>query len=138
MQDLLWLSLEIYILKNRIFRGNVVVAHQGSGCDSVGRAVASDTRDPRFESRYWQTFIYQLYNRKYKNEEKETRNGLSFKKGCCTLVEHMLKVKRPWVRIPLVAFFSLLIFSVAQPLTAASLMVFYRKSCLFLRSLCIN
>ena len=26
----------------------------------VGRAVASDTRDPQFESRHWQNFIYQL------------------------------------------------------------------------------
>ena len=26
----------------------------GSGCGSVGRAVASDTRGPRFESSHWQ------------------------------------------------------------------------------------
>ena len=30
----------------------------GSGCGSVGRAVASDTRDPRFESSHWQKIIY--------------------------------------------------------------------------------
>ena len=34
----------------------------GSGCGSVGRAVGSDTRDPRFESSRWQnlywTFVY--------------------------------------------------------------------------------
>ena len=30
----------------------------GSGCGSVGRAVASDTRGPRFESSHWQKFIY--------------------------------------------------------------------------------
>ena len=29
----------------------------GSGCDSVGRAVASDTRGPWFESSYWQKLI---------------------------------------------------------------------------------
>ena len=29
----------------------------GSGGGSVGRAVASDTRGPRFESSHWQTFI---------------------------------------------------------------------------------
>ena len=29
----------------------------GSGCGLVGRAVASDTRDPQFESRPQQTFI---------------------------------------------------------------------------------
>ena len=31
---------------------------QGSGCGSVGRAVASDTRDPRFKSSHRQNFIY--------------------------------------------------------------------------------
>ena len=46
----------------------------GSGCGSVGRAVASDTRDPQFETRHRQNFIYQLYNRKEKNK-KEARNG---------------------------------------------------------------
>ena len=32
----------------------------GSGCGSDGRAVASDTRDPRFESHHRQNFIDQL------------------------------------------------------------------------------
>ena len=52
----------------------------GSGCGSVGRAVASNTRDPRFESRHRQSFIYQLYIRKDENKEKEAGNGPSFKK----------------------------------------------------------
>ena len=52
----------------------------GSGCGSVGRAVASSTRDPWFESRHWQNFIYQLYNRKDENIEKEAGNGPSLKK----------------------------------------------------------
>ena len=43
----------------------------GSGCGSVGRAVASDTRDPRFKSRHRQNLIYQLYNRKDENKENE-------------------------------------------------------------------
>ena len=34
---------------------------QGSGCGSVGRAVASDTRGPQFESSHWQTFISDIY-----------------------------------------------------------------------------
>ena len=50
-----------------------------SVCGSVGRVVASDTRDPRFESSHWQNFIYQLYNRKDKNKEKEAGNGPSIK-----------------------------------------------------------
>ena len=32
----------------------------GSGCGSVGRAVASDTRGPRFESSHRQKIIYIL------------------------------------------------------------------------------
>ena len=32
----------------------------GSGCGSVGRAVSSDTRCPRFESSHQQKFIYTL------------------------------------------------------------------------------
>ena len=31
--------------------------NNGSGCGSVGRAVTSNTRDPRFESSQWQNFI---------------------------------------------------------------------------------
>ena len=51
----------------------------GSGCGSFGRAIASDTRDPQFKSRHWQNIIYQLYNRKDENKEKEAGNGPSFK-----------------------------------------------------------
>ena len=36
------------------------ITRTGSGCVSVGRAVASDTRGPRFESSHWQNFIYIL------------------------------------------------------------------------------
>ena len=39
----------------------------GSGSGSVGRAVASDTRDPGFKSRHCQNFMYQLHNRKDEN-----------------------------------------------------------------------
>ena len=30
----------------------------GSGCGLVGRAVASETKGPRFESSHWQRIIY--------------------------------------------------------------------------------
>ena len=33
---------------------------KGSGCGSVGRAVASDTRDPQFEASHRQTFLEHL------------------------------------------------------------------------------
>ena len=52
------------------------------GCNSGGRAVASVTRDPRFEPCRWRNFIYQLYNRKDKNKEKEAGKGPSLKKFC--------------------------------------------------------
>ena len=49
-----------------------------SGCGSVGRAVASNTRDLRFESRHLQNFIYQLYILKEKTKkDNEAGNGPS-------------------------------------------------------------
>ena len=58
----------------------------GSGCGSVGRAVASDTRGPRFESSHRQKFINtkHLYTvncvlKKTKIKEKEAGNGPFFK-----------------------------------------------------------
>ena len=40
---------------------NLTICKQlGSGCGSVGRAVASDTRGPRFESSHRQKFIYKI------------------------------------------------------------------------------
>ena len=57
---------------------------RGSGCGSVDRAVASDTRDPRFESRHWQTFIKHLFTvncvEKTKIKRKEAGNGPFFLK----------------------------------------------------------
>ena len=49
----------------------------GSGGGSVGREGDSNTKELRFEFRRWQNFIYQWYNRKYKNKEKEAGNGPS-------------------------------------------------------------
>ena len=48
----------------------------GSGCGSVGRAVASNTRDPRFESQHGQNFIYQLYIYKEKTKIKKKMQGM--------------------------------------------------------------
>ena len=50
----------------------------GIGCGSVGRAVTSDTRDPRFESRHWQNFIN------------------------CTIEKTKIKKKRPSLKNPLI------------------------------------
>ena len=51
----------------------------GSGCGSVGRAVTSKSRGPRFESSHWQKFIEHLPTvkciEKTKIKEKEARNG---------------------------------------------------------------
>ena len=45
----------------------------GSGGGSVGRAVASDTRDPQFKSQHLQNFIYQLYIKKEKTKIEKKR-----------------------------------------------------------------
>ena len=56
----------------------------GSGCGAVGRAVAYDTRRPRFESSHRQLLlnIYLLLTVCRKDENKEKRPGLAhlFKK----------------------------------------------------------
>ena len=48
----------------------------GSGCDSVGRSVVSESRGPWFESSQWQKIILNMYSQLYwkdKNKEKEGR-----------------------------------------------------------------
>ena len=59
------------------------ITHYWAVVTSVGRAVASDTRDPQFESRHRQTFIEHLFNvncvEKTKIKKKEAGNG-HFKK----------------------------------------------------------
>ena len=52
----------------------------GSGCCSVGRAVASDYWGPQFESSHWQKFILNVYcqlNWKDENKEKEAPASVS-------------------------------------------------------------
>ena len=51
-------SLEHWYTK--IAHGQSKIALKGSGCGSVGRVVASNSRGPRFESSHWQNFIYIL------------------------------------------------------------------------------
>ena len=64
----------------------------GSGCGSVGRAVASDTRGSRFESSHWQTFISDIYLftvnciEKMKIKKKEAGNGPFFIKKTTSTV----------------------------------------------------
>ena len=47
------------ILKKKQF------SYMGSGCNSVGRAVVSDYRGPRFESSHWQKFILNIHCQMY-------------------------------------------------------------------------
>ena len=42
-----------------------------SGGGSVGRVVASDTKDLRFESQHWQNFYLPMVHLKRKDENKE-------------------------------------------------------------------
>ena len=65
--------------------------NMGIGCGSVGRAVASDTRGPQFESSHWQDFIMNIFTDncwKDENNEKEAENGPIFigKSGKITTV----------------------------------------------------
>ena len=69
----------------------------GSGCDSVGRVVASDTRGLRFESRHRQIFIEHLFTNvnyivKTKIKEKEAGNGPFLYKKNKGLVDNYIKI----------------------------------------------
>ena len=70
------------------FLGRSLCGTMGSGCGSVGRAVASDTRGPRFESSHRQKFILNIcllstvYS-KDENKEKDAGDGPLFKKKLC-------------------------------------------------------
>ena len=57
----------------------------GSGCGSVGRTVAFDSRGPWFESSHWLKFIITIYCQLYwkeENKEKEAGEGPFFNKIC--------------------------------------------------------
>ena len=47
----------------------------GSGCGSVGREVAFDSRGPRFESHHWQKFILNILLSTEKTKIKKKRPG---------------------------------------------------------------
>ena len=76
-------NLKVGIAKLLLERGRrlTIAATWDSGCGSVGGAVTSDTRDPRFKPRHRESFIYQiiyqLFHRKGGNKEKEAGNGPS-------------------------------------------------------------
>ena len=53
----------------------------GSGCGSVGRAVAADTRDPRFESSHRQNLS--TINCIEKTKIKKKRPGMTHLKNLC-------------------------------------------------------
>ena len=80
-----FITLILYLASETWFGRHIhILLNLGSGCGSVGRAVTSDTRDPRFEPCHRRNFVYQficqLYNRKDENKEKEAGNGPSLKK----------------------------------------------------------
>ena len=58
-----------------------MLSKDGSGCGSVGRAVASNTRGPWFKSSHWQTFISDIYwftvNCLEKTKIKKKRPGMA-------------------------------------------------------------
>ena len=71
--------------RESVEKGNLIrCSLPGSGCGSIGRAVASNIRDPQFKSRHRQKFIYQLYNRKDEIKKKEAGNGPWSQKVFCS------------------------------------------------------
>ena len=67
-------------LRCKIYRA-VKCQTLGSGCGSVGRAVASDSRGPRFESSHRQKFILNVYCPLFwKDENKERGRDWPIKK----------------------------------------------------------
>ena len=61
---------------NQYNRTNIIDA-LGIGCGSVGRAVDSNTRGPRFESSHWQNLYWALFTVScIENKEKEAGNWL--------------------------------------------------------------
>ena len=66
----------------------------GSGCGSVGRAVTSDSRGPRFESSLWQnlwwTFTYSQMYWKDDNIEKRGREWPIFKLEFLSKYSHLI------------------------------------------------
>ena len=72
---LLFISIYLPILANLKHK---LTQKEGSGCGSVGRAVASDTRDLRFETSHWQDFIMNIFTvtvEKTKIKKKEAGNS---------------------------------------------------------------
>ena len=61
-----------------IFRRYDTLVYLGSGCGSVGRAVASDTRDPWFEPSHRQNNFLSTV---LKDKDKEAGNGQFFGKN---------------------------------------------------------
>ena len=74
LQRLKFEALQLNPMDRKIFKVWVSKKNWGSGCGTVGRAVASDTRDPRFESQHRQKFICQLHYME-KAKIKQTRPG---------------------------------------------------------------
>ena len=72
----------VFYCHRRLVRLKIIIMVE-LGSDCVGRAVASDSRDPRFESRHQQTFIEHLFTvncvEKTKIKKKEAVND-PFKK----------------------------------------------------------
>ena len=58
-------------------RVNKIIPIMGSGCGSVGRTVASNTRDLRFETRHWQNLIYQFIYQFEKPKIKKKGQGMA-------------------------------------------------------------
>ena len=77
----------------------------GSGCGSVGRAVASDTRGPRFEYSHRQKFIYWTFiycGLFWKDENKEKIMAHFLKKLDYFLLWHLITLRKSSRKIDII------------------------------------
>ena len=76
--------VEIWLLRSAAQGISNTNRSLGSGCDSVARVVASDTRDPRFESSHWQMLftLNCIKTRVEKTKIKEKEAGIGTNRSC--------------------------------------------------------
>ena len=89
------------VLSRSLSAVDVKIILGGSGCGSVGRAFASNSRGPRFEPSHWKKLYWTIQCQLYwkdENKEKEAENGPFKKKhfGIKSRFTKIEKLKNDW------------------------------------------
>ena len=123
----IWTNPGHFLIYLHLFKHTLQFLQQINGqwlCGSVGRAVASDTRGPRFESSHRQNLLniclLSTVYWKDENKEKEAGNGPFFKKHCFLADEEKSKCKY-WKKRSFVFNFAVTWAVVVAQLAARSL-----------------